>query len=58
MTDNDDNWRSNGVRIVRQEQFDPNPARWTGVQLDGAITFAIYPCPENLGWSYPHRARC
>jgi uncharacterized RmlC-like cupin family protein len=40
MTDLDDNWRSNGVRIVRQEQFDPNPARWTGVQMDGAITFA------------------
>ncbi len=34
-----DTWRNNGVRVIRQEQFDPSPARWVGVQLDGAITY-------------------
>jgi uncharacterized RmlC-like cupin family protein len=40
MASAEDNWRTSGVRIIRQEQFDPNPARWIGVQLDGAITYA------------------
>lgn len=40
MAEVDDNWRNNGVRIIKQEQFDPNPARWVGVQLDGAVTYA------------------